>query len=263
MAQTPLKSPRTTAALVLTLTILAWAAPGLAHFGVLTPQTNIVAKDGDKTVRLDLRFWHPMENSGMNLAKPRLEVFAKGRKTDLSAGLKEGKAGEFTVWSGACPVKAPGDLVFLMTPQPYWEQAEDKYIQHLTKTVVGVLGDEQGWDKPVGAKMEIVPLTRPYGLYAPGNFAGRVLYKGKPLAGADVEVEFLNSDGALKAPADPYVTLALRTDAAGQFQFTAPWAGWWGFSALAEDDAKIKKDGKDKKVELGGVIWVYFHQALK
>jgi cobalt/nickel transport protein len=37
-----------------------------------------------------------------------------------------------------------------------------------------------------------------------------------------------------------------------------PKAGWWGFAALTTADFKIKKDGKDKAVEIGGVIWVYF-----
>jgi cobalt/nickel transport protein len=160
-------------------------------------------------------------------------------------------------------VKKPGNYLFLMTPQPYFEKAEDKFIQHLTKTVVGALGAEEGWDRPVGAKMEIVPLTRPYGLYAPGSFTGRVLFQGKPVAGADLEIEYFNPDGALKAPADPYVTLSARADAGGVFTFTAPWDGWWGLAALKEDTVKLKKDGKDKKVEVGGVIWVYFHPALK
>jgi cobalt/nickel transport protein len=243
--------------------VLAAAVPARAHFGMVIPDTNVVTKDGDKTVKLKYLFWHPMENQGMNLAKPKVEAVVEGKKQDLSASLKETKTGEFMTWASEFAAKKPGVVTFLMTPQPYFEKAEDKFIQHLTKTVVGVLGEDEGWDKPVGAKMEIVPLTRPFGLYAPGSFTGKVLFQGKALAGAELEVEFMNADGALKAPSDPYVTLSAKADSNGVFTFTAPWAGWWGFAALTEDKATMKLDGKDKKVEVGGVLWVYFHPALK
>jgi cobalt/nickel transport protein len=35
-----------------------------------------------------------------------------------------------------------------------------------------------------------------------------------------------------------------------------PKAGWWGFSAIMETDKPIKFEGKDRKVELGAVMWV-------
>ena len=243
--------------------VLAAALPALAHFGMVIPDKNVVTKDGDKTVKLSYLFWHPMENQGMNLAKPKVEAVVEGKKQDLSATLKETKAGEFMTWASEYAAKKPGVVTFFMTPQPYFEKAEDKFIQHLTKTTIGVMGDEEGWDKPVGAKMEIVPLTRPFGLYAPGAFTGKVLFYGKPLAGAELEIEYMNADGALKAPSDPYVTLSAKAVGNGVFTFTAPWAGWWGFAALHDDKAKMKLDGKDKPVEIGGVFWVYFHPVLK
>ena len=36
--------------------------------------------------------------------------------------------------------------------------------------------------------------------------------------------------------------------------------GWWGFAALMEGDSKIKLEGKEKNVEIGAVLWVYFNQ---
>ncbi len=241
------------------LLLFALVLPAHAHFGMVIPDKNLVEKDGNKTVTLDLRFWHPMENQGMNLVKPKFELLAQGKKTDLSAGLKQVHAEGKEAWQAFFEVKRPGVYAFAMTPQPYWEPSEDKYIVHITKTVISALGDEEGWDRPMGLKLEIVPLVKPFALYAGNVFTGKVLFKGKPLANSDVEVEFRNADGALKAPAEAYVSQVVKTDANGIFSYAAPWAGWWGFAALTDDDAKMKKDGKDKKVELGGVFWAYFH----
>jgi len=239
--------------------LFALAVPALAHFGMVVPDKNIVAKDGAKSVALDIRFWHPMENQGMNLEKPRLELWARGKKQDVSAALAPVTMDAKQAWKADWAVKAPGVHVFAMTPPPYWEPAEDKYIIHLTKTVVAALGDDDGWDKPVGLKLEIAPLVKPFALYAGNVFTGKALFKGKPLANAEVEVEFFNKDGKLKAPDDAYVTQTVKTDASGVFSYAAPWEGWWGFAVLHDDDVKMKKDGKDKAVELGGVLWVYFH----
>ena len=44
----------------------------------------------------------------------------------------------------------------------------------------------------------------------------------------------------------------------GVFSYAVPWEGWWGFAALNDADFKIKKDGQDKDVELGAVLWTEF-----
>ena len=244
--------------LALSLSLLP-ASSALAHFGMVVPDSNLVTKDGQKTVYLDIRFWHPMENVGMDLGKPKLEVFVKGKREDASGLLEAAAADGKMAWKASYQVKSPGVRVFAMTPPPYYEPAENKFIVHLTKTVVGALGDDEGWDKPVGLKCEIVPMVKPYALYAGNLFTGKVLFKGKPLANAQVEVEFFNKDGGLKAPAQAYVAQSVKTDGNGVFSYAVPWAGWWGFAALTDDDAKMKTDGKDAPVEVGGVIWAYFH----
>lgn len=244
---------------LLPLFLLAFALPAQAHFGMVVPDKNIVSKDGPKSVMLDIRFWHPMENQGMDMAKPKLEVFGKGKPEDLGAALAPAAIDGKAAWKAGYAVKTPGVYTFAVTPQPYFEPAEDKFIIHMTKTIIGALGGDEGWDKPTGQKVEIVPMVKPFALYAGNQFTGKALFKGKPLANAEVEVEFFNADGARKAPDEAYVTQVVKTDGSGVFSYAAPWAGWWGFAALTDDDAKIRKDGKDKKVELGGVIWVYFH----
>ena len=242
------------------LALLTAAMPAWAHFGMVIPDRNLVEKDDPKLVNLQFLFWHPMENSGMDLARPQeAGCLVGGQKIDLLPGLKEKKVAGRATWTASLPIKKPGDYIFYLTPQPYWEPAEDTFIIHYTKTVVSALNMQEGWDQPVGQKIEIMPLTRPYGLYAGNTFSGRVVYKGQPLANADVEVEFYNPDGRRKAPGEAHVAQVVKTDQNGQFTWGLPWPGWWGFAALTTDDQKIKKDGQDKPVEVGGVLWIYFH----
>jgi predicted dehydrogenase len=79
---------------------------------------------------------------------------------------------------------------------------------------------------------------------------------GEPVPFAEIEVEYVN-DGSVKAPNDAFVTQVIKADAQGVFAYAMPRAGWWGFAALMDDDKTMKSpDGKDAKVELGGLIWV-------
>jgi len=156
-------------------------------------------------------------------------------------------------------VKRPGDHVFFVEPAPYWEPAEDKFIIHYTKVCVNALGLEQGWEKPLGLETEIVPLTRPYGLWTNNVFAGRVLLKGKPVPNARVEIEYLNEaagEAGVRPPSQPFVMQIVKCDSNGVFMYAMPRAGWWGFAALSDAPWTIMKEGKRRKVEIGAVYWV-------
>lgn len=240
------------------LLVLAAAPAVLAHFGMVIPEKPMVNRPGD--LKFELLFWHPMENKGMELVKPaEAGVFVRGKKMSLLDQIKPVKKDGHAIWQGSYKVKSPGDYIIYMVPQPYWEPAEDCYIVHQTKVIVDALAAEEDWDMPVGLKMEIIPKTRPFGLYAGNSFTGQVLYKGKPLADAEVEVEYYNADGQKKPASELHVTQVVKSDANGMFTFTMPWTGWWGFAALHTDDVKIKHQGKDKDLELGGVLWLYAH----
>jgi cobalt/nickel transport protein len=239
-----------------------WVMSGsaFAHFGMLIPSKATVSKTDPRTVDLQISFSHPMEMVGMDMAKPKaFGVMAGGSKEDLLGSLKPAQVMGRAAWSAQYPVKRPGVYVFYLEPDPYWEPAEDAFIVHYTKVVVPAFGEEEGWDKDVGLKTEIVPLTRPFGLYAGNAFQGIVKVDGKPVPYADVEIEFYNKDGKAEAPTDYMITQVVKSDRNGVFTYVAPRAGWWGFAALNTADFKLKKDGKDKAVEIGGVMWVYFH----
>lgn len=239
-----------------------------AHFGTITPSDDIVTQDDAKTLELQVKFIHPMEMHYMEMVKPKqFGVLHGGQKNDLLKSVKAAKGKspdqteKYTFWTAEYPIRRPGDYTFFVEPSPYWEPAEDVFIVHYTKVCVNALGLEKGWDEPVGLETEIIPLTRPYGFWTGNLFTGQVLLKGKPVPGAEVEIEYLNESPENKsivvAPADAFVTQVVKADADGVFSYAMPRAGWWGFAALNEADWKLKKDGQEKGVEIGAVFWVH------
>jgi len=238
--------------------VLTIATPVLAHFQELIPQTDILAEDGDRSVRLDIAFTHPMERGPVMEMGPPVQfgVLAGGRRQDLRAALKPVRKGDGrTAFEAGYKASAPGDLVFFLEPAPYWEAAEGKAIIHYTKVVVD-FGSGGGWDRLVGLPVEIEPLVRPYGLWTGNAFRGIVRKAGKPVPFAEIEVEWRN-DGSVRAPSDPFVTQVVKADAAGQFTYVMPRAGWWGFAALVDGGRTGKgPDGKPVPLELGGLMWV-------
>ena len=232
-----------------------------AHFGMVIPSDSMVMQRENRTVHLKLSFSHPFEVVGMELVKPKIfDVLANGKKQTLLGYLKKTTAMGHTAWDTNYKIKRPGVYMFYMVPKPYWEPAEDCFIIHYTKTVVTAFADDEGWDQEIGLKTEIVPLSKPFGLYAGNVFQGIVKLDGKAVPFAEVEVEYYNEDGKAKAPTDYMITQTVKADRNGVFTYAVPKAGWWGFSALNEADYELKlKSGEKKSVELGAVIWVRFH----
>jgi len=241
----------------ITLALLAVPSAARAHFGLLIPSDDIVSAPDPKTITLEVAFTHPFEGHYMDMARPKaFRVTSRGQTRDILRSLSKKTVQGKTAWSASYRITRPGDYVFTVEPAPYWEPTEERFIVHYTKVVVNALGLEEGWDAAVGLPVEIVPLTRPYGLWAGNVFQGVVMKNGHPLPGAEVEVEFLNEGGTVKAPADAYVTQVIKADARGVFTYAMPREGWWGFAALTQADYTLKHEGKDYPVELGAVIWV-------
>lgn len=248
------------------LLLLLTATPALSHFGAIIPSDAIVTKTDSRTIGLEVKFIHPMEGHYMEMVKPkRFGVLHGGKRTDILATLKAAKGNsldhgeKFTFWKTDYKIRRPGDYTFFVEPTPYWEPAEDLFIIHYTKVCINALGLESGWDEPVGLETEIVPFTRPYGLWAGNLFTGQVLLKGKPVPFAEVEIEYLNEgeEGKVHPPSDPYITQVVKADGNGVFSYAMPKAGWWGFSALSEADETMKHNGVDKNIEIGAVYWVH------
>jgi cobalt/nickel transport protein len=254
------RSGRTrTLALALVVLAAALSIPALAHFQMIVPSKVVVERP--EAITLDLLFNHPMEGHMMDMAGPKAFGVAirGGKPVNLLATLEEKKVGGHTAWTTSYRIQRPGDHVFYVEPAPYWEPAEDCYIIHYAKTIVNAMGLEDGWDAELGLKTEIVPLVRPYGLWAGNVFRGIVKVDGKPAPFAEIEVEYYNEPGKtpVEAPTPAHVTQLIKADAQGEFTYAMPRAGWWGFAALTEADFTIDHDGEPKAVELGAVMWVH------
>jgi cobalt/nickel transport protein len=253
---------RTNIMMLILTGLLSFPLAAHAHFGMAIPSDTMIMQGDNRTVNVQVSFSHPFDGIGMEMVKPRVcSVMANGNRIDLMGLLKKDPVMGHTAWSLDYKITRPGVYVFLVEPEPYWEPAENAFIVHYTKTVVTAFGDDEGWDHEIGLKTEILPLSKPYGLYAGNIFQGIVKFNGKPVPFAEVEVEYYNKDRQLIAPTDYMVTQTIKADVNGVFSYAAPVAGWWGFAALNSADFKLKHEGQDKDVELGAVIWVRFHEV--
>ncbi|PWJ17539.1 DUF4198 domain-containing protein [Jannaschia seohaensis] len=245
----------------LTLAALALLAgtPAAAHYGMIIPSDPMLAQEEGRAVDLTISFSHPFEEDGMVLERP--EVFTvthAGETTDLRGALADATVMGAPGFTLTHALGRPGTHVFAMTPVPYWEPAEDAFIQHFTKTYVSAYGDDEGWDAELGLRTEIVPLSKPFGLWAGNVFQGIVRLEGEPVPYAEVEVEFYNEGQQASAPSELMITQTIKADANGVFTYAAPAPGWWGFAALNTAPETIAFEGEEKPVELGAVIWVHF-----
>ncbi len=246
-------------------TVLATGA--LAHFQmVYTPNT---ALEKGKTIEFKHVFTHPFaDEHTMDMAGvEEFYVINKGKKKDLKDSLKsikwEGKHNSGKAFESSYKARRMGDHVFVMKPVPYFEAGEGIYIQQITKTVINVAGTPTDWDTQLGLKAEIVPLTKPYSIWEGGSFTGIVKSNGKPVPFAEIEVEYINNTPDMKnnamgpnkyeAPQDSFVTMGIKANKDGEFTFSIPKAGFWGFCALG---AGPDKEYKGKELSQDAVIWV-------
>jgi cobalt/nickel transport protein len=231
--------------------------PAYSHFQYLLPSDDMVMQGEERTLKINVIFGHPFEGNYMNMKMPvKFGVLVRGKNYDLLKTLKPDKVDGHSAFIATYTVKRPGDYVFYIEPSPYFEPAEESFIVHYAKTVVDAFGLEEGWDQEIGLKTEIIPLTRPYGIWTGNVFQGIVKAFGKPVPYAEIEVEYL-ANGKIKAPAEPFVTQVIKADSNGVFTYAFPKAGWWAFAALSEDRVKLTHtDGKEYPVEIGAVFWV-------
>ena len=243
---------------IIKMLIIVTSLTAHAHFQMIIPSDDIINSQESRDITLHLMFIHPFEGHCMNMELPsEFGLITGGKKFDLLKTLKSKKIKDFSAFDANYTIKKPGDHIFYIEPKPYWEPAENCYIVHYTKVIVNAFGLEEGWDQEIGLKTEIIPLTRPYGLYSGNVFQGIVKVSGEPVPYSEVEVEYFNENGTLTAPTGPYITQVIKADVNGVFTYAMPKAGWWGFAALNTDTKKMKgPDGIEKDIEIGAVLWV-------
>ncbi len=255
---------------------LAMAAPAEAHFQmVYTPKTDM-----EKAEDMDMRivFTHPAEAGhmmDMGGIKEFYALYKRGesepQKLDMKKYLKDitwknpgSSAPAFAAMIPRKEIRSMGDYVFVVVPGYYLEKEEDLYMQQITKLITNVGGVPTIWNEPVGLPCEIVPMIKPYATWSGNVFQGQVLSGGKPVPGAEVEVEYMGHAPNLKNnslaekssvtyPNGALVTQTIIADENGVITFGLAKAGWWGFAALGIGP-DTKYNGKDLSQD--AVIWV-------
>ncbi|MBK1647193.1 DUF4198 domain-containing protein [Rhabdochromatium marinum] len=236
-----------------------------AHFQLLYTPEVMLEKPG--TLDFKLVFGHPMENGHtMDMGKPEdFYVVFKGEQTDLTDSLQpitwKGAHNEAQAYEASYKVRRNGDYAFVLVPAPYYEKSEDIYIQQITKALINKGGMPTDWHEPLGLKTEIVPLNKPYQVYAGGSFTGRLLRNGEPAAGVECEIEYINTTIDMNANAFaadalgdvPPSAIVTITDADGEFTFGIPGPGVWGFACLGSGP-DTEYDGKELSQD--AVLWI-------
>ncbi|PID73986.1 MAG: nickel transporter [Desulfobacterales bacterium] len=249
------------------------ATPAFAHFQMIYTPEMAYEKGG----KLDFQivFTHPFSaGHTMNMGTPieffmMYEAQGKVKKEDLTGKLEKVSWTSLTNSGDAYMVKGikarkMGDYIFGLIPAPYYEGEEDIYIQQLTKVVINNAGEPTIWADPAGMPAEIMPLDKPYALWTGNLFRGVVMAGGKPVPGAEIEVEFVNhppvpgknafqEKAIAKAPQAAFETMGILADQNGQFAYAIPKAGWWGFCALGVGPQKTHEG---KELSQDAVIWV-------
>ncbi|MGC9330030.1 MAG: DUF4198 domain-containing protein, partial [Candidatus Hinthialibacter sp.] len=206
---------------------------------------------------------HPYEQEYEDAEKPEsiFAILPTGKRVDLTSELKEDVHAvgdqKSKVFKLAYKPSLKGDAVIGLNTSIYYGRKQTAY-QDFLKTFVHV-DRMDGWRQRTGQPVEIVPLTRPYGLQAGFVFTGQVMKGDKPAAGVEVEIEQYREvppdPNAL--PPEPLITRVVVTDPNGVFSHTLPEEGWWLMAAAIENAGKVEKDGQSYSLNGLAALWVH------
>ena len=249
---------------VAVITLILSAAASQAHYNMLLPD-SWSAKKGE-TVGITYQWGHPFEHQLFDAPLPEAVLLLSpgGAKTiDLSRTRQEIKV----VGEGQKKVAAHrfqltpeerGDYVIVLQVPPIWMEEEQEFLNDKVKAVLHVQA-QKAWDREVSSSeypLDLVPLTRPYGLQPGMVFQAQVRVLGKPVSGTLVEIERYNPAPPDKLPRDEHITRTAKSDPSGVVTATLTDPGWWCLTAQ-QDAGKKMHDGKEYPVRRRVTFWVY------
>ncbi len=285
------------------LTALGLAAllttPAFADLGLILPDTPMIDDPEKKTLGLIVAVVNPATGQGFPIERPQVLTALRysGENMERSEHLSviaEAVAYGARAWTTEIALPHPGVYHLIMQTKPCWFPEQDTFVQYITKVQVPAYGSAEGWNKPDNVNFEVVPLSRPFGLYAGMSFSGQAMFDGKPMPGAIIEVSRLDpaikpevgepvapdavAQEEQKTPSKPkkedkpFVPQSisafgdvqqLKTDSQGVFTFTCPLPGWWAFSTSMAGDPLQDPDGRQKPLETKTIFWVYISDMSK
>lgn len=246
-----------------------------SHFQMINTK-NLNVENDVKKVNFDLIFTHPAEaGHSMNIGedingkihdvmsfiikKGDVEIEAKSNL--VKSKFRNALSYKFTL-DRKTGLRGSGIWALMMIPSPYYEKAEDIYIQQVTKVFLhkGEIVDDNIWHTKQTKKgyPDIISYIDPTNMWVNQTFVGQVVDgDNKPVSNAEIEVEFRNYDISgndfVGKEKTKHSSAKIYADANGMFTFTPTKEGHWGFAALGAGGEK-QLDGKD--VSLDAVLWI-------
>lgn len=181
-------------------------------------------------------------------------------RVDLLGDVEEAQYLDKKAWGANVALDKPGLYQFIIETRPWWNEADQRYDQHYVKSFLPVYGVETGWEYPAGLPVEIVPLSRPFGLSNPSLFSGRVLDHGKPRAGVIIRAQRINLENC-PVPSRWHEDVAVRSNERGEFALVLNRPGWWCCTAIMEGTPLKGNDGDPRPLQIGSAVWVYVDAA--
>lgn len=249
------------------VTVLVPSQPSIEQSTIMPENKGKQARLAPLEVDVLMSLMEPYDNAGMDMDRPKMfaslhyppmgeNVNQDPQRKDLLGDVEEIRYSNARAWGANVGLNEKGLYQFILEARPRWDEERGKYYEEYAKVILPVLGVENGWNLPAGMALEIIPLSRPFGITAPALFMGKALYGGKPLADAPVYMGRIN-DNKLPAPTEWHKTMEVRTDANGQFAFTLNQPGWWYCAATVGADPLRGPDGEPRAVERVAVLWLY------
>lgn len=230
-----------------------------AHFPILIHDADLAATNGPVTVTYATG--HPFELDMEPAPRPGRLIYLDGRgqATNLTSSL-QATLFRGDTHGGAWQVRfepARGDGLLALDSAASVDAAQQTVYREYVKVCLH-RGRQDGWHRRTGQPLEIVPLTRPYGLRPGLVFTGRLMRGDSPVPDTEVYFERLNERRPAPAslPPEPLITFAVRTDASGQFTVALPDPGWWVLGAYVDDLGTVPHAGKDHRLEGFAGIWL-------
>lgn len=181
-------------------------------------------------------------------------------RVDLLGDVEEAQYLDKKAWGANVALDKPGLYQFIIETRPWWNEDAQRYDQHYVKSFLPVYGVETGWEYPAGLPVEIVPLSRPFGLSNPCLFSGRVLAQGKPRAGVLIRAQRINLENC-PVPSRWHEDVTVRADERGEFALVLNRPGWWCCTAIMDGTPLKGNDGDPRPLQIGSSVWVYVDAA--
>ena len=248
------------------IAIMAIAAAAEAHYHVIVPHdySQWKARKSEK-VPMNLIWGHGYEHIWFDIEKPlSFEVIKPGgERSDLmksiSGTMIKSVTGEKKkAYKFEYKPTERGDHIFVLDAGWQWDEEDSAWLKDYARAVLHVQA-ESDWGREVGLPLEVVPLSRPYGVVKGDALSFQVLHDGDPVSGIRVEREIYNqlTPSPDSLPGEEFIAYSAVTGPDGTVAFSFPTSGWHGITAIMETEKTRDAGGHQGKIIERSTMWVY------